>query len=283
MTEAMRLADRAIELSGGDATMGNVIMGSPLAMAIALRASTRCCLGLPGWREDFTEALSMARAVDKFTYCIVVMLKYITAMNWALLPDDDAEHDCAEALEIAQQFGDDFLLTNAEFGYGSVLLRRADADRELGFELLARARRMALDHRYTFIAVLCEQLDLAAEAVRVGDFSSAITECRDVLQTQLRIGEGINRGWATTVLVEALLGRRADGDVQAAQEAVDTLAALPAEPVFLYHELPLLRLRALLAQAGGDAAGYREYRDRYRARAAEAGFDGHVAIGRVMA
>jgi hypothetical protein len=70
--------------------------------------------------------------------------------------------------------------------------------------------------------------------------------------------------------------------LEAAQEAIDQLAAMPTEPVFLYHELPLLRLNALIANARGDEAGYREFRDRYRARAKSVGFEGHMAIAEAM-
>ena len=90
-------------------------------------------------------------------------------MNRALLPDDDALRDTAEALEIAEQWGDNFILTNAEFTYAMVLVRRDDdTDRELGFELLAKARRAALDHRYTIIAAWTHDLDVAAEKIRTG-------------------------------------------------------------------------------------------------------------------
>ncbi len=282
MTEAMRLSQRAIDLADRDPTMGDLMVGSPLAVALAMRASTRCCLGLPGWREDFDEAVEVARRVDKFTFCAAIMFKYIAVMNWALLPDDDALHDSAEALEIAKQFGDNFLLTNCEFTHGLVLVRREDTDREFGFELLARARRVALDHRYTIIAAWCADLDLAAEKNRTGDYDGAINLCRGVLENQIRGGDGINRGWSTTVLVQSLLNRGHDGDLEEARAAVDRLAAMPTEPVFLYHELPLLRLNALIAKARGDNAGYRDFRERYRARAESCGFDGHIALAHAM-
>jgi adenylate cyclase len=41
------------------------------------------------------------------------------------------------------------------------------------------------------------------------------------------------------------------------------------------HELPLLRLRALLARARGDEPGYAECVHRYRALAERVGFEGH--------
>ena len=46
------------------------------------------------------------------------------------------------------------------------------------------------------------------------------------------------------------------------------------------REIWLLRLRALLARGNGDEAGYRDYRDRYRAMATSLGFEGHMEVGR---
>ena len=37
---------------------------------------------------------------------------------------------------------------------------------------------------------------------------------------------------------------------------------MPIEPGFVMHEIWLLRMRALLAQAHGDNPTYRDYRDR---------------------
>jgi adenylate cyclase len=282
VTEAMELSQRAIDTSRGDPTMGNVIVGSPLAFAMVMRASARCALGIPGWREDFDDAIELARTTDKFTFCAVVMFKYIATQSWALLPDDDALRDTAEALEIAKQFGDDFTLTNAEFTRGLILVRREDPDRKLGFELLGRARRVALEHRNIIVAAWCADIDFATEKNRIGDYDGAIALCRAVLANEIRCGEMTNRGWCTTVLVEALLNRGRDGDLGEAQIAIDNLAATPTEPGFLYHELPLLRLTAMLAKARGHEDRYHELRDRYRARAEASGFEGHIALAHAM-
>ena len=48
------------------------------------------------------------------------------------------------------------------------------------------------------------------------------------------------------------------------------------------HEIWLLRLRGLLAKAHGDEAGYRDYRDRYRALATSLGFEGHMKWAEAM-
>ena len=89
-------------------------------------------------------------------------------------------------------------------------------------------------------------------------------------------------GHATTILVEALVERGTDSDLRAAQSAVDRLQAVPVTPGFVLHEVQLLRMRALLARAHGDEAGYRSYVERYRTRAAECGYTGHVAIAEAM-
>jgi adenylate cyclase len=282
ISESLRLSQRAIDLAGGDPTMGSLIIGSPLAFMLALRASAKCCLGHSGWQDDFDEAIQMARRVDNFSFCGVVQFKYIAVLNWALEPNDLALRETAEALEIALHGADDFTLVNAEFAHGLVLVRREDADRERGFELLAKAARLALDHRYTIIAAWCANLDVAAEKHRRGDYDTAIELAEDVLENELRCGEHINLGWTTTILVESLLHRDGEGDLDAAHAAVDRLAALPAEPGFLYHDLPLLRLNALLARARGQNAAYSELRDQYRAQAEKFGMEGHIAIARAM-
>jgi hypothetical protein len=77
--------------------------------------------------------------------------------------------------------------------------------------------------------------------------------------------------------VQSLLQRGADADLLEVQAAIERLAAVPTDPGFVLHELPLLRLRALLARAHGDAAAYTHFRDRYRDMAKTLGFEGHIA------
>ena len=83
-------------------------------------------------------------------------------------------------------------------------------------------------------------------------------------------------------MVEALLQRGGDTDLGDAQAAIDRLAAVPTDPGFVLHELPLLRLRALLAKARGDEAGYRDYRERCRAMATSLGFEEHMKWAEAM-
>ena len=50
----------------------------------------------------------------------------------------------------------------------------------------------------------------------------------------------------------------------------------------MIRDIWLLRMRALLARAQDDDAGYRDYRDRYRAMATSLGFEGHIAWAEAM-
>jgi hypothetical protein len=87
---------------------------------------------------------------------------------------------------------------------------------------------------------------------------------------------------ATGVLVETLLDRAADGDVAEAEAAIERLAAAPADEGLVARDIWLLRLRALLAQAHGNASAYADYRDRYRDMARTLGFQGHIAWAEAM-
>src|SRR6201999_2515519 len=104
---------------------------------------------------------------------------------------------------------------------GLILVRREDADRKLGFELLRRARRVALEHRNIIVAAWCADIDFAVEKNRTGDHDASIDLCRAVLENESRSGEMSNRGWCTTVLVEALLNRGRHGDLDEAKSFID--------------------------------------------------------------
>ena len=105
---------------------------------------------------------------------------------------------------------------------------------------------------------LCElpivNVYLARERARRGDRDDAIPLMRAAVDDLFR--EGQLRLWgipATGVLVETLLDRGAEGDVAEAEAAIERLAAAPADEGLVIRDIWLLRLRALLARARGDA------------------------------
>jgi hypothetical protein len=123
----------------------------------------------------------------------------------------------------------------------------------------------------------------ARERARRGDRDEAIPLMRAAVDHLFREGQLL--GWsvpATGVLVETLLDRGTDADVAEAEAAIDQLAAAPADEGLVIREILLLRLRALLARAHGDAAAYADFRDRYRDMAKTLGFEGHIAWAEAM-
>ena len=80
-----------------------------------------------------------------------------------------------------------------------------------------------------------------------------------------------------------MIQRGTESDIGEAQNAVDRLAAVPTQPGFVLHELPLLRLRALLARNCGDKLGYQQFVARFREKALAADFEGYLAQADAMA
>ena len=154
--------------------------------------------------------------------------------------------------------------------------------RERGFELLAKMRERAANDRMSLTTLPMVDIHIAREKVRTGDIGGSIELARTVVDDLLNSGGCIWTALATSVLVEALLQRGDDGDLDEAASAIDQLAAVPTDPGFVLNEISLLRLRALLARARGEEAAYRDHRDRYRAMATSLGFEGHIKWAAAM-
>ena len=282
IAEALRLAERVIELADGDTTKGNFFFESPLAWGITLRGLARCSLGDPGWRDDIQAGLTMARAVGGITQFSVTTYGYaVPVLNRALLPDASIVRDTCVALVNAERFGDDVSLAWARIARGMILTRLGDADQDVGFKILEKGREQAQRHGDLLTATIAD-VATAEYKGQIGDIDGAIEMSRVILSYLFDSGEMLFRGPATTVLVESLLRRGTETDLREARAAIDQLASVPTEPEFVLYGVPLGRLRALLAQAHGDAAGYAHFRDRYRAMARSLGFEGHIAWAEAM-
>jgi hypothetical protein len=283
MTEAMQLAQHCIDLADGDPTKGALLMRSPLTSATMMRGLSRLCLGIEGWRSDADEAVVLGAGVDRKSYVSSVMYKYVVAVPvGALSADAAALRETAEALRIAEQVGDDHTLALAQLVRGVVLVHHGGARRHKGFAMLTRGREIALQKGFTLNALAVVDPEIAGERARTGDLDGAIELSQAAIDDMFERGAMFLRGFATTVLVESLLARGAVGDLLEAQAAIDRLAEVPIEPGFVLHEVPLLRLRALLAHAHRDAIAYRDHRDRYRAMVTSLGFEGHMKWAREM-
>ena len=284
-SDALRWSQRVIDLADGDPSKGNLIIGCPLAVAFTTRANARYCLGRPGWSDDLEHGLAMARSADPISYATVVAYVYSAGISTGVLRSDDrALRETEDALQIAERSGDDVALAIARMTLGIALVHREkDADRDRGQQVLAEVSEV-FQRRVYFLADLpFVEVYLARERVRCSDPDGAIPLMRAAVDHLFR--EGRLLGWSTPstgVLVETLLDRGAEGDLVEAAAAIERLAAAPSDDGLAVRAILLLKLRALLARAHGDAATYAKLRDRYRDMATSLGFEGHIAWAEAM-
>jgi class 3 adenylate cyclase len=283
--DMLRWSQKVIDLADGDPSRGNLLIGSPLALALASRALARYVLGRHGWRDDLRHGLVMARDTDALSYAAVVTYVYFPAIPYGVLrPDDYAMRETEDALRITDRSGDDLALTLAQTTLGVALVhRQTDAERDRGQELLVEVSQVLMRGGHNLWHLPIVNLYLARERARRGDRDGAIPLIRAAVEHLVR--EGRLLGWgiaATGVLAETLLDRGAESDVAEAEAAIERLAAAPVDEGLVTRDIWLLRLRALLVRAHGDDARYREYRDRYRDMARTLGFEGHIEWAEAM-
>jgi hypothetical protein len=284
-SDALRWSQRVIDLADGDPSKGNFVFGCPLAVAFATRADARYNLGRSGWRDDLGHGLAMARSTDPMSYATVVTYVYFPGIGFGVLrPDDRAMREIEDAVRIAEQSGDDVAFAMARMTLGIALVqRRTNTERDRGQQVLAQVREVFLRRGFFLADLPIVEVYLAREKARCGDRDGAIPLMRAAVDHLARRGQLL--GWgvpATGVLVETLLDNGADGDVAEAAAAIERLAAAPADDALVIRDIWLLRLRALLARAHGDAAAYADLRDRYRDMAKTLGFEGHIARAEAM-
>ena len=136
------MASRLIELADGDATMGNLIIGSPLTLGLMYSGTAKMFQGLPGFADDYGAALATGRPVDTTCFATAVLFKSCAAVLGAFLPDDAAMREADDALALAES-GDNFALASAMTARGMLLVHRGGSDADLGCELLLRVREMS--------------------------------------------------------------------------------------------------------------------------------------------
>ena len=283
MAEVLRWAQATIEWADGEPSKGNLVVGSPLAVALALRGLARWWLGRQGWRDDLKSGLALAETADPLTIALVCSWNFGLGVAFGVLPVGGAAVEKVEtALRIAEASGYDYALEIARYVLGGQLVYRdAAGDRPRGRELLANVRdawtqQGSMLMELTFIDVL-----IGLERAKAGDTDDAIPLMQKSVDVLVSRGLVTYYIPAMGLLVETLLDRGAEGDLAEAEAVIARLAAAPAEGSVI-RDVWLLRLRALLARAHGDEAAYRGLHDQYRDRATSLGFEGHIDWAEAM-
>jgi hypothetical protein len=227
----------------------------------------------------------MARSTNPLSYASVVTNVYLAGIvTGVLMPDDSAMRAIEDALQIAERAGHDFALAQAREILGFALVHRDTAEeRDRGQQLLAEVGEMFRRQGQQGNDLPGIEVYSARERARRGDRDEAIRLMRAAVDHLVRQGQLLGLGIpATGVLVETLIDRGTDGDVAEVEAAIERLATAPADEGLAIRDVWLQRMRALLAQAHGDEARYREHRDRYRDMAKTLGFEGHIALAEAM-
>ena len=188
-----------------------------------------------------------------------------------------------DALRIAERSGDDMAVALARVTLGVALVhRRMAAERDRGQKLLAEVGDVFLAGDTTCASYCSSTCTWRVSGLGVAIAMRRYRSCAPPSTTGSRGTAAVWGVPATGVLVETLLDRGAEGDVTEAEAAIERLATAPADEGLVMLDIWLLRLRALLARAHGDAAAYADFRDRYRDMAKTLGFEGHIAWAEAM-
>ena len=176
LSDWLRWSDRVIELADGDASKGNFIIGSPLALAFATRGLGRYSLGRPGGHDDLRHGLALARSTNPLSYASVVTYVYYGGITTGVLrPDDSAMREIEDALQIAERSGHDFALAQAQLTLGFALVHRdTAAERGRGQQLLAEVGEMFLRQGQQGCDLPVVEVYSAREMARRGDRDEAI-------------------------------------------------------------------------------------------------------------
>ncbi len=220
-------------------------------------------------------------------------MSYARVVDWVYFPgvplgvlraDDRTVREIDDALQNAERSGDEVASAFTRGTLGVALVHRhTAAELDRGQKLLAEVGEVFLRRGHNLAEVPIVNVYVAREKARRADRDDAIPLMRAAVDHLFREGRLLLWGVpATGVLVETLLDRGAESDVAEAEAAIERLAAAPADEGLVMREIWLLRLRALLARAHGEATAYAQLRDRYRDIAKTLGFEGHIAWAEAM-
>ena len=284
VADILRWSQTVIDWADGDPTKGNLIVGSPLAVALAWRGVARFWLGCDGWRQDLGDADAMARSTDSATHALVITWKYGFGIgSGVLLADDAAVRALEDALQVAEGSGDDYVLSLIRYTLGFALVNRdAEADRQRGAKILEQIHEMCVHQRFYRSELPGLEMYAAREMARSGDHDSAVAMTRKAVNDAFPEGQLPVGFVGLAELAAMLLDRSTERDLVEADEAIDRMANVPLDHGCAVRDIFLLRLRALLARARGDDVAYRDFADRYRAMAESLGFEGHMALAEAM-
>ena len=246
---------------------------SPRATALAWRGTARFRNGLPGWREDFEQAMAIAERSDTLSRSTILTYKYAGIPRGLFRADERVLREIEAAMKSVERSSDDMAVVLLRMTFAMALIHHG-ADRGRGYDGLRALRETCVKERFALNMLPLFETYLALERADQGEVDAAIQQWRAIAEEhgtrwrheQPRSPAHVHGG---TAAVAGRLRRSRPRDRAAGVVGCGTRMGLA--------RVSALRLRVLLAQARGDETAYRDLRDRYRAMANDLGFEGHMA------
>ena len=222
--------------------------------------------------------MTHARTLDAFSFSGVSWYSYVMPLVYGVArPYVAMLRDTADTLALAEQSGDDLGLDLARSARGIALIHSGGRDRGQGLDLL-----LTTWERQGPLAAAVFQRVIDRRGVHRARAGPARRH-RQCCQVGPACGRAPHRRgsimWnipATAALVEVLLTRRLDRDLAEADAVIQKWTTMTCELGVTLHEVWSLRMRAQLARARNEESSYQELRQRYRRKADQLGFEGHM-------
>ena len=240
---------------------------------------------MSGWQADFDQAMTHARTLDAFSFSGVSWYAHLTPLIYGVArPHAAMLRDTADTLALAEQTGDDLGLDLARSARGIVLIHSGGTDRDAG---LAPAVRTAYDRKVAWQRAFSSVIAIAkrtphARGRDAGDLDGALELARHAVEHLTAAGSVMWNMPATAALVRCYLIRRLARDLDEADAVIAKWTRMTCELGVTLHEVWSLRMRAQLARARKEESAYQDLRERYRRKAEQLGFEGHMALAASM-
>lgn len=274
--DVLRWADAVIALADANESVQTPIVGSPLAAGLALRAIAGWAQGRSGWQDDLARATALMDSVDPMSRSTIMIYKSMGITRGVVIADDAALDEAERTLHAVERASDDLAVILTRLAYGLTLVHHP-AHREQGYDYLADVRKLCLSEDIARNIIPLLDSYAARQSAENGGHADAIPRIRAAIEEMRATGNFGNIDLATVLLVETLLERGTDPDLDEAESAIQTWDDPIYDECSASREMMPLRLRTLLAHARGDVAAYRELKAQCRSLAGAYGFEGQLA------
>ncbi|OBF29710.1 adenylate/guanylate cyclase domain-containing protein [Mycobacterium sp. ACS4331] len=240
-------------------TVAGDLVSSATARAYAVAGLTHLVTGddPEQGRRDLQVGLQQARTLDPATYAMVMAFNCGLVAVGVEPATVSTLHAAEEALQEAEQFGDNFGIICGLWARALMLLRLDPTASDLAVRLLERARAVIAKHRTAVITAGPIEADLAIATARHGDLDGAIDLIRDEIGRQFENANFTFVGLTASTLVQVLAARGREEDIAEATMLTAGLRAVAQQTELLALDNCVLLNESILANAVGDAEAFR--------------------------